>query len=206
MKQPRPGPEFCFRQDTLEPSTTSIQPSPAPSMTHRRPRTVGAARCAHDRWLWWFQRLKISGNGIWKGSKRRPNVHEQSWRTTVAAVIFLSGRSRLRWSDSHVLARLIIHARVHLRPRSAQKLVNQATRRRSGRPNLVHTLRRHPKRRHLANLKPNVLVIGENIGGLGGTRTPGALLRTEALYPLSYKAAIGIYFSSMPSDCVCNLD
>ena len=26
-------------------------------------------------------------------------------------------------------------------------------------------------------------------GGLGGTRTPDALLRTEALYPLSYKAA-----------------
>ena len=27
------------------------------------------------------------------------------------------------------------------------------------------------------------------IGGLGGTRTPDALLRTEALYPLSYEAA-----------------
>ena len=26
-------------------------------------------------------------------------------------------------------------------------------------------------------------------GGLGGTRTPDALLRTEALYPLSYEAA-----------------
>ena len=28
-----------------------------------------------------------------------------------------------------------------------------------------------------------------NLGGLGGTRTPDALLRTEALYPLSYEAA-----------------
>lgn len=27
------------------------------------------------------------------------------------------------------------------------------------------------------------------LGGLGGTRTPDALLRTEALYPLSYEAA-----------------
>lgn len=30
----------------------------------------------------------------------------------------------------------------------------------------------------------------EKIGGLGGTRTPDALLRTEALYPLSYEAAV----------------
>lgn len=37
--------------------------------------------------------------------------------------------------------------------------------------------------------------VGENprsqtcgFGGLGGTRTPDALLRTEALYPLSYEA------------------
>ena len=29
------------------------------------------------------------------------------------------------------------------------------------------------------------------IGDLGGTRTPDALLRTEALYPLSYEAASG---------------
>lgn len=29
----------------------------------------------------------------------------------------------------------------------------------------------------------------EDSGGLGGTRTPDALLRTEALYPLSYEAA-----------------
>jgi hypothetical protein len=28
------------------------------------------------------------------------------------------------------------------------------------------------------------------LGGLGGTRTPDALLRTEALYPLSYEAAV----------------
>lgn len=28
------------------------------------------------------------------------------------------------------------------------------------------------------------------LGGLGGTRTPDALLRTEALYPLSYEAAL----------------
>ena len=30
----------------------------------------------------------------------------------------------------------------------------------------------------------------KNIGGLGGTRTPDALLRTEALYPLSYEAEV----------------
>ena len=32
----------------------------------------------------------------------------------------------------------------------------------------------------------------KTVGGLGGTRTPGALLRTEALYPLSYEAAVGL--------------
>lgn len=31
------------------------------------------------------------------------------------------------------------------------------------------------------------------LGGLGGTRTPDALLRTEALYPLSYEAAYPYY-------------
>ena len=32
-------------------------------------------------------------------------------------------------------------------------------------------------------------------GGLGGTRTPDALLRTEALYPLSYEAARSLIIS-----------
>ena len=33
------------------------------------------------------------------------------------------------------------------------------------------------------------------LGGLGGTRTPDALLRTEALYPLSYEAAKNLFYS-----------
>lgn len=32
-------------------------------------------------------------------------------------------------------------------------------------------------------------------GGLGGTRTPDALLRTEALYPLSYEAGMNSVYS-----------
>lgn len=33
------------------------------------------------------------------------------------------------------------------------------------------------------------MLLAPLFGGLGGTRTPDALLRTEALYPLSYEAA-----------------
>lgn len=37
--------------------------------------------------------------------------------------------------------------------------------------------------------QPTAEAAGCFFGGLGGTRTPDALLRTEALYPLSYEAA-----------------
>jgi hypothetical protein len=40
-----------------------------------------------------------------------------------------------------------------------------------------------------------VLVLSLKLGGLGGTRTPDALLRTEALYPLSYEAAETVVYS-----------
>jgi inhibitor of KinA len=39
------------------------------------------------------------------------------------------------------------------------------------------------------------MVAKAKIGALGGTRTPDALLRTEALYPLSYEGAERKYFS-----------
>lgn len=42
----------------------------------------------------------------------------------------------------------------------------------------------------MTSVRSNWTDISE-IGGLGGTRTPDALLRTEALYPLSYEAAMG---------------
>ncbi len=37
--------------------------------------------------------------------------------------------------------------------------------------------------------RPNLVILGSKSGGPGGNRTPDALLRTEALYPLSYEAA-----------------
>ena len=47
------------------------------------------------------------------------------------------------------------------------------------------TLERPPE----GDLGTSKLFEVQKLGGLGGNRTPDALLRTEALYPLSYEAA-----------------